>query len=174
MIFKKSKKKTTKFQRTGNRNKRFIQGVIISAILIATPFLFYLYRFAPKSDSWDLGLFIIYSGGFKSVIGFVHAFFTKVTFLIITTIWFFTARQWWRFAILIPFGMFFFQLSGVINQNIRYTDDFSFWKSLIILGPILIGMIMYSIKLNQKTQLLDIREQVKKEMEAIKNERKAS
>lgn len=151
-----------------------MQGVVISLILIATPFLFYLYRFAPKAENWDLGIIAIQSGGFKTVIGFVHAFFTKVTFLLITTIWFFTCSKWWRYAILVPFGMFFFQLTGVLNHQIQYTDDFDFWKVTPILLPVVIIMVMISIRLNNRTQLLDIREQVMKEMQEIRNKKKSA
>ncbi len=168
------KKTNTKSQTTGNRYKRFIQGALISIILISTPFLFYLYRLAPKADTWDLGFMVLNNGGFSTVKVFVHALMTKLMFLIFTTIWFFTSKHWWRFSILIPFGLFFFQTTGVINQNIKYTEDFNFWSVVPMLLPILIGMILVSIKLNKETRLLDIREQISIEMEEIKQKRRAS
>ncbi|WP_378187602.1 hypothetical protein ACE939_04550 [Aquimarina sp. W85] len=168
------KKTSTKFRLTGKRHRRFLQGVVISLILIATPFLFYIYRFAPAEDSWDLGFFTLYNGGFGTVKTFVHALMTKLMFLVFTTIWFFTARHWWRFSILVPFGLFFFQTMGVINQNIEYSDNFNFWKVMPLLLPIVVIMIYISVKLKDQTQLLDLRDQVEKEIETIKAKREAN
>ena len=174
MGFSQLKKTSTKFRPTDKRNRQFRKGVFISLLLMLTPFVFYLYRFAPDAESWDIGILSINSGGFDTVFGMVHALFTKITFLILTTTWFFTCKHWWKYAILVPFGMFFFQLTGVLNHQIQYTDDFNFWSVLPVLSPVVIGMVLISIKLNKRTKLLDIREQVKHEMQVIRNERNKS
>jgi magnesium-transporting ATPase (P-type) len=170
--YKKSTRKITKSPLTDKRHKIFLKGVIISIILIITPFLFYIYRFAPKADVWDLGFITIGSGGFKTIVGFSHAFFTKITFVLITSIWFFTAKQWWRYAILVPVTMFLFQLTGVINHKIEYIDNYDFWYSIPVVLPIVIFMILVSLKINKQSKLLDIRETIQNEIEAIKLQKK--
>ncbi|WP_378186851.1 hypothetical protein ACE939_00700 [Aquimarina sp. W85] len=141
--------------------------------MIVTPFLFYIYRFAPKAESWDLGFMVVQSGGFGTVIGAVHALFTKITLCLITTMWFFTATQWWRYAILVPFSMFLFQLSGVINQHLEYIDNYDFWYSLPIIIPIVAIMIMISRKLNDQTKILDLRKYVEDKIASINSERQS-
>jgi hypothetical protein len=86
--------------------------VLLSLFLIATPFLFYIYKYAPADGrEWDTFFGVINSGGFGSVQAYMHALFTKITFVSLTGIWFLTSNNWWKYAILVPLTMFLFQLS---------------------------------------------------------------
>lgn len=145
------------------------RGVVIGLLLISAPFLFYLYLLVPSSDTWDIGIFVIQSGGFKTVQVFVWSLLNKSVFLLITTLWFFTASQWWRYCILVPFTLFLFQLSGVLNQQLEYIDQYDFWYSLPIVVPIVIAMIIISIKLNKQSKQLDLRDRITNKIEAIRN-----
>ena len=146
-------------------------GVGIAIILILSPFLFYLYRYAPHdSKEWKFLFFTIHSGGFNSVQIFIHALFTKFLYVLLTSIWFLTAKYWWRYAILVPLTMFLFQLSGVINFSIQYIDEYDFWYSLLIVIPVVIFLIWLSGKLRFYTTALDIREQINEELESIQKE----
>ncbi|WP_274971756.1 hypothetical protein [Zunongwangia profunda] len=136
-----------------------------------TPFLFYLYEYAPQNtDVWKTRFFTLSAGGFSSVQGFTHALFTKVTFLIITTLWFFTSNRWWRYAILIPFTMFLFQLTGVLNYNVQYVDEYDFWKALPLILPILVFMICISFKMNTKINQLDLGEELNRDIDKFLEE----
>jgi len=133
-----------------DRNKNIFVGVVISIILIATPFLFYIYKFAPPdSQEWDTFFGTFKSSGFNSMQGYMHALFTKITFLTLTVIWFLTARQWWKYAILVPLTMFLFQLSGVINFQLQYIDEYDFWYSLPFISPIIIFLIYLSFRISK-------------------------
>lgn len=165
-----STKKITKSLPTGRRKKLLI-GVGITIILILSPFAFYLYRYAPHdSKEWDVLFFTVYSGGFNSVQLFIHALFTKLLYVLLTGIWFLTARHWWKYAILVPFTMFLFQLSGVINFSIQYIDEYDFWYSLPVVIPVIIFLVWLSGKLRFYTTALDIREQIDEELESIRKE----
>lgn len=176
-ISKKSKKTNTTFRLEDKRHKRFIGGVVISLILISAPFVFYVYRLAPVEPVWKIntwfGEFSMGSGGFPTVKTFLHSFLTKMMFLVFLTIWFFDSYKWWRFAILVPFGLFFYQLISLLNHKIGYTDNFNFWHVVPLLLPIVLLMIWISVKLNKDSQLLDLREQVIKEKQEINNNRRA-
>ncbi len=138
-------------------------------VLVASPFLFYLYQFAPKNSKvWKIGFLTIYSGGFESVLSFLHAFFTKFLFVLLTSIWFLTCSHWWKYAILIPFSMFLFQLSGVLNYQIQFIDQYDFWYSLPLVLPIVIGLIWWSARLYIHSKLLDLRSQIENELEIIR------
>ncbi|MDX1462805.1 MAG: hypothetical protein R3359_07095 [Marinirhabdus sp.] len=123
---------------------------------MATPFLFYLYKFAPRdSQSWDTIFGTIEAGGFNSVQVYMHALVTKLTFVILTAIWFLTSRNWWKFAILIPLTMFLFQLSGVINYKISYIDEFDFWYSLPVILPVILLLVFISYRISKRNAIAE-------------------
>lgn len=146
-------KRKSKFQTTGNRKPSIVSGVLLILVLIATPFLFYLYRIVPTDvTEWDTLFGTITTSGFNTVQGFIYTLFTKLTFVLLTGIWFLTSKNWWKYAILVPFTMFLFQLSGVINQDIQYIDEYDFWYSIPVVLPILFFLIYISLRLNKRHQ----------------------
>lgn len=152
-----------------DRRTRLIGGVLLSIFLIATPFLFYLYKYAPvDTKQWDTFLGTVDSGGFSNVQSYLHALFTKITFVLLTGIWFLTSRNWWKYAILVPFTMFLFQLSGVINYKLKYIDEFDFWYSLPIILPILFFLIYISYVISKRTSdSTDLKSEVDEEIHKI-------
>lgn len=164
----KSTKTNTKFHQT-DKKRRIIKGVLLSALLVATPFLFYFYKNAPaEAIEWHTWLGTIKSGGFGSVQSYMHALFTKLTFILLTTVWFLTSRNWWKYAILIHLTMFLFQLSGVINYKIQYIDEFDFWYSLPVILPILFFLIYISYRIGKReTPGVDLKEEVDEEINNI-------
>lgn len=156
-----------KFRQT-DRNRNIITGVLLSLFLTATPFLFYMYKYAPADAAeWETSLGTITSGGFGSVQAYLHALFTKITFVSLTGIWFLTSNNWWKYAILVPLTMFLFQLSGVINYKIQYIDEFDFWYSLPAILPILLFLIYISYRISRRSVVSD---DLKKDVdEEIKN-----
>jgi len=164
----KSTKKITNQIQTDKR-KLYISGVLVSIVLITTPFLFYLYRIAPSdSKEWSTWIGTITSGGYRNVSFFFHSLFTKGTFVLLTGIWFLTSKNWWKYAILVPFTMFLFQLSGVLNHKLQYIDEYDFWYSLPIILPILFFLIYISLRLRKRTQeSLELKDQVDDEINKI-------
>lgn len=164
----KSTKKITNQIQT-DRKKSYIIGVLLSIVLITTPFLFYLYRVAPtESQEWDTIFGTISSGGYKNVSYFFHSLFTKITFVLLTGIWFLTSRNWWKYAILVPFTMFLFQLSGVINHNIQYIDEYDFWYSLPVILPILFFLIYISYRIGKRSsENYELKKEVDEEINKI-------
>lgn len=167
----KSKKRITKSRQT-DRKSRLIFGGVVAIILATTPFLFYLYKYAPEnSEIWDTAIFTIDSGGFGSVQAFVHAIVTKSTFVIITSIWFLTSRDWWKWAILIPLIMFLFQFFGVINYQNSYVDKFDFWYALPVITPIIIVLIWISHELNRVVGDLDLKDEIEDELKQYEDDK---
>ncbi len=68
----------------------------------------------------------------------------------LTGIWFLTSRNWWKYAILVPFTTFLFQLSGVVNAQLEYIDEFDFWYSLPVVLPILFFIVYISYVISKK------------------------
>ncbi|MCT8340533.1 hypothetical protein MG296_10745 [Flavobacteriaceae bacterium TK19130] len=139
--------------------------------LVATPFLFYLYQFAPSDEKvWKTAVGHINAGGFGNVQIYLHALLTKLTFVLLTGIWFLTSRNWWKYAILIPFTMFLFQLTGVVNYKIEYIDEFDFWYSLPIILPILVLLIYISYIAGKKSSEDQLKREVDDEIKKLLND----
>jgi hypothetical protein len=143
-----STKTNTKFHQT-DRKKSLLTGVFLSLLIIATPFLFYIYKYAPDAKEWDTIFGTIRASGFSNVQTYMHAVFTKFTFILLTTIWFLTSKNWWKYAILVPLVMFLFQFIGVLNYELQYIDEFDFWYSLPIIVPILLFLIYISYRISK-------------------------
>lgn len=163
-------KRKLKFRQT-DRKSRFLFGGVIAILLVTTPFLFYLYKYAPAdSDTWETSLITIKSGGFTSVQGFMHQLISKGIFVLMTTLWFITSRDWWKWAILVPLIMFLFQLSGVVNYQIDYIDKFDFWYALPVITPVIIILIWVSHELNKVVGDLDLKDEIEDELERYNQE----
>jgi len=154
-----------KFRET-DRNKNIYVGVVISIVLITTPFLFYIYKFAPSdSKEWDTIFGTLKSNGFGTMQAYMHALFTKITFVTLTILWFLTATNWWKYAILVPLTMFLFQLSGIINYELQYIDEYDFWYSLPFISPIIVFLVYLSYRISKhKDQYSDLDKDAKDEI----------
>lgn len=144
-------------------------GIGIILILVSIPYLFYFYKYAPNEGVWETNYFTISSGGFRTVKGFVHALFTKIIFFISFSIWFLTCRHWWKYAILVPLTLFLFQLSGVLNQQLDYIDEYDFWYSLPIVIPIIILILFLSRKLKFYIEAIDLKDKIEAEIKSLRN-----
>ncbi|MGB5818853.1 MAG: hypothetical protein WBG90_05160 [Saonia sp.] len=157
--------KTNTYRHQMGRGKRLFIGITIGLLLVLIPFFFYSYRlFAKTSLEWDTGIFIIGSGGFQNLQYFAHALFSKLIFCFSFIIWYLTCKHWWRIALLVPIAMLLFQISGVINYNIGYIDEFDFWFSLPVVLPILAILIITSRKLSPYAQAMDLRDEIEEEI----------
>lgn len=166
------KKENTKFQIT-DKNLKLLIGVGIVLIMILTPFLFYLYKIIPASvKTWETPFFTIETNGFNSVQIFIHALFTKLTFVISFSVWFLTCKYWWRWVLLVPLTMFLFQLTGVVNQNISYIDEYDFWYSLPVTIPVIISLVYIRNKMKFYSTGLDLKEQIDQEINSLKKDEK--
>ncbi|WP_157632536.1 hypothetical protein [Cochleicola gelatinilyticus] len=111
-----------------------------------------MYKYAPSEASeWETIFGTIEAGNFTWVQSYVHAIFTKFIFVMLTGIWFLTSNNWWKYAILVPFTMFLFQLIGIINYKSGYIDEFDFWYSLPLIIPILLFVIYISYRISKNT-----------------------
>tara|TARA_B100000378_G_C17974422_1_gene388242 strand:- start:675 stop:884 length:210 start_codon:yes stop_codon:yes gene_type:complete len=66
--------------------------------------------------------------------------------------------------------MFLFQLTGVLNYNVQYVDEYDFWKALPLILPILVFMICISFKMNTKINQLDLGEELNRDIDKFLEE----
>lgn len=151
--------------RLTDRNKDLLKGGVISLILISTPFLFYIYKYAPaEQTTWETFIGTFEAGQFNSVQVYFHALFTKITFVVLTGLWFMTSRSWWKYAILVPFTMFLFQLSGVINFQVKYMDEYDFWDALPFILPIIFFLAFISHRLSKRSSRSTLNDEAEEEI----------
>ncbi|MDR6301032.1 hypothetical protein [Mesonia maritima] len=112
-------------------------GSIIAVIIAATPYIFYTYRSFPDTKVWETFLFTYESNWYQKISVSVWTIMTKFIPLLLMVIWFLTCKHWWYHVILIPTGMFFFQLISVINDDLEYTDEVEIWYLIPIMAIII-------------------------------------
>ncbi len=146
-------------------SKSLVTGSIIALIIAATPYLFYIYESFPETKTWETFLFTFNSNYYEKVNVSLWTMMTKFIPLLLLIIWFFTCKHWWYHVILIPMGMFLFQLITVINDDIQYTDETEFWYVLpimLIIVPFVYLMRVKLFKTINSEDLDDLEEEILK------------
>ena len=137
--------------------------------MLAIPFIFYLYRIVPKGTQViDLYFFKMGNGGFYDLQTFFYVVWRKFLYIICFFIWFLSCKYWWRYVILAPITMLLFQISGALNQNIKYIDNYDFWYSLPIITPILLIILFIRKRLAYYSDMLDLKDTIDEEINSIK------
>ena len=72
--------------------------------------------------------------------------------LLLLMIWFITCKHWWYHVILIPIGMFAFQLFNVINDDATFVDEVEIWWLFPIM--LVIVPLVYLIKAKLSNKLI--------------------
>ena len=116
-------------------SKSIFVGGIVALFIGITPLLFYSYKSFPDSKIWETSLFIIETD-FYSWFDFAWYFVNKFVPIYLLLIWFFTCKHWWHWILLVPIGMYSFQLWGIINEN-RGLDELE----LYLLFPLMMVLV---------------------------------
>lgn len=139
------------FQQTDKRS--IIIGTLVAIFLATSPYLFYLYEYVPDGPVWDNFLFTYKSLGFMDVKISMWVLTGKVVPLLFLILWFFTCRQWWYHALLVPISMYIYQIASVFNDDNKFLDEFQ----LLYLVPIMAIVIpsIYLIRAQMFNKLND-------------------
>ncbi|MGE5944086.1 MAG: hypothetical protein ACM31G_07085 [Flavobacteriales bacterium] len=153
------------------RSTQFFCGLVLCVFIISSPYLFYLYRAPqPGAQTWETTFFTINANGFYDVSSYLHAVFTKIALVFLTSISFLKINDWWKWSLLVPLIMFLFQLYGVLNAQWVLFDVYDFWYSLIPTIPIITILVYMAIKIKSKINNLDLLDMVDEEINAVKNQ----
>ncbi|MGJ8593022.1 MAG: hypothetical protein ACSHXF_10760 [Aquaticitalea sp.] len=117
--------------------KTILTGTLIAIFLGTSPYLFYLYEYAPKKEVWETPLFTYHSFGFKDVNTALWLITGKAIPTILLIVWFFTCRQWWYHAILVPIAMYIYQLVAIIIEDGQFVDQFQLMYILPIMAVVI-------------------------------------
>lgn len=158
------KSQNLKYQKTDKKvfTRNIITGSILATFIGMTPFVFYLYEYVPETEIWENSLFTFKSGFYGDAQVAIWAIMMKLIPVILLFIWFFTCRHWWYHSILVPIAMFIYQISGAINQEIDYIDEFQLVHLIPVMAIIIPSIylirarLFYSINtVNKTTQELE-------------------
>ncbi|TQI70679.1 hypothetical protein JM79_1600 [Gramella sp. Hel_I_59] len=139
-----SRNKLFKNQRSGY----LLTGSIIAIAIAFSPYLFYIYEIFPNGPVWENFLFTYESKYYEDVMTAAWTYFGKITPLFLLLIWFFTCKHWWYHVILVPIGMYTFQLVGTFYDDVYLRTDYIDINQLIYLAPFFIAIlsIVYLIR----------------------------
>ena len=132
------------------RSEFLLLGSIIALCIAFSPYIFYLYEIFPSSPVWENSFFTYESNYYQDVMTAAWTYTGKMVPLFLLLIWFFTCKHWWYHVILIPTGMYAFQLVVAFYQDV-YMDTSRFMdiNGLIYLAPffIIILSIVYLVRI---------------------------
>ncbi|UZH55009.1 hypothetical protein JRG66_13760 [Salinimicrobium tongyeongense] len=127
-----------------------LTGSIIAIIIAFSPYIFYLYEIFPNGPVWETSFFTYESKYYQDVLTAAWTYLGKITPLILLLIWFFTCKHWWYHVILVPIGMYSFQLVAVVYDDVYLHEQFfADTNQLVYLAPffILILSLVYLIRI---------------------------
>ncbi|EDP69705.1 hypothetical protein FBALC1_09247 [Flavobacteriales bacterium ALC-1] len=148
----KSEKKSINFSYVDKlilNSKIFKSEVILCTIIIALPFLFFIYNFAPKDSLiWDLYLFQINAGVFEYVNYFTWIISYKLLIISVNSLWFITSRYSWRYILFIPIGIEIYRLVNLISYSFENNTDYQILLPIFLSITYFYIIIFFSKKFN--------------------------
>ena len=96
--------------------KNLFAGSLVVIVIAITPLLFYSYKSFPDVKIWETSFFTAETA-FRSWFDYTWYLANKIIPLLLLFIWFFTRKHWWHWILLIPIGMYSFQIWGLIQEN---------------------------------------------------------
>lgn len=144
------------------RSKSLLTGSLIAAFIAATPYFFYLYEGFPDVKVWEtsfFGLKFKYESNFYESVNVVGwMLFSKLIPLLLLIIWFFTCKNWWYHALLIPISMYLFQIYGVFQDDIYFKDSVEIYYMAPLVLVALIFLYTVRMKIFDRIHNIDLSE----------------
>ena len=146
--------------------KVFKKDLLIVFIIIALPFLFYLYLLVPMSKKWNIIFFNVEFNYFDDAQTFVWTLLTKILTFLILCLWFLTCKHWWRYAIIVPITIECYKIFEVINSDFEYFDN-KFLISIPFTLPIILLLLYLANKLNYYSQSINTSAELDEEINEL-------
>ena len=144
----KSKKRNENSFLTRNKISRSaILGTVIGTVIASTPILFALHESVPDQKVWSTFLFTYDSNYWESAQYAMWVFTSKALPLLLLLIWFFTNRNWWYHALLVPIIMYIFQIITTFYADTRFIDQFQIIYMLPIMAVVIPSIYLIRAKM---------------------------
>ncbi|NRT11540.1 hypothetical protein [Flavobacterium sp. 14A] len=141
-----------------------------TAILIAiVPLLAYCYLCFPAVKSWETFAFTYTSTYYENISIFVWVLAQKFIPLYLCLIWLFTSRQWWIKVLMIPIGMYVFQIIILFDDDFALKEEgkLDHWVVFFITAIVSALVLFARQKLAYHVEVLDLKSKVDLELKKI-------
>jgi hypothetical protein len=141
------RKSESSFQTHKKISKSAIMGTIIGTLIASTPILFSLHESVPDERIWNTFLFTYDSSLWESAQYAMWVLTSKFLPLFLLLIWFFTNRNWWYHALLVPIIMYLFQIIVTLSADVEKFDEFQIIYMLPIMAIIIPSIYLIRAKM---------------------------
>lgn len=146
----KSKKRKENLLRTDRKiSSSAVVGSIIGTIIASTPILFSLHESVPAEKVWSTFLFTYDSSVWEDAQYAMWVYTGKAIPLLLLLIWFFTNRNWWYHALLVPIAMYIFQIIVTFNAEKNF-DEFQIIYMLPVMAIVVPSIYLIRAKMFNK------------------------
>lgn len=150
------------------RKHLFFQGLMLFIVTVSLIILENITSFSPADTIIRrTTLFTFQANHFSSVQIFMSVFSTKLHMFVTLTLWFFSCKFWWRYAILIPFSVITFQLLQLCTNKSLWVDENEIRMTLTLVLPLIIFMVWISKKINYYLRTWELRMFLEKEIQSL-------
>ena len=143
------------------------KDLLITAFIIALPFLYYLFELVPKEKVWETFAFTFHSNYYNDTYTFAWTIMTKFYTLVILILWFKSCRRWWRYSILVPIIIELFKIGTVIDDELKYVDKYEYFISLPVTIPLIFMIIFLSYKFIFYSRTKDLKIELQRELDDV-------
>ncbi|OUS02939.1 hypothetical protein A9Q86_02510 [Flavobacteriales bacterium 33_180_T64] len=148
-----------------NRKRK---DIIIVLLILSATFGYFLDRNIVEGiTEIDLLFFKIGSFGFDNIKELIQYTKMKVLIIILSLIWYFTCRYWWKSSILVIVTIELLKLMSVFYSEQVSLDEIEYAISLPLTIPIILLLIFISYKLNDYYLAREIHSNIDKEIDII-------
>jgi hypothetical protein len=142
--------------------------VLVVSIIVVSILYFFAGKLIPEGiDTVSILGLEIGSFGFLDIKNFVLISKMKFLILFFAITWYFTCKHWWRSAILVIIILEFFKIANVFNSNKYYIDELEYLTSLPITIPLIILLVLFSLKLYKLGFSNEVRRSLDKEIDDV-------
>uniref|UniRef100_UPI00404B8933 hypothetical protein n=1 Tax=Gelidibacter sp. TaxID=2018083 RepID=UPI00404B8933 len=138
-------------------------------IILALPFLFYLYKLSPDVTIWKTKYFTLSTNHQDSIQIFFWLLSKKVLTLSILFIWFFTCKHWWRYIILFPLIIEIYKFLGFLDVELEFMNV-TFINTLVYSIPLCIILIFITNKWGYYNKSKSFNQQLTQEIDQLFSE----
>ena len=144
---KSKKRKENSFLTDRKISRSAIVGSIIGTLIASTPILFSLHESVPAEKVWDTFLFTYDSNVWDDAQYAMWVFTGKFIPLFLLLLWFFTNRNWWYHALIVPIAMYIFQIFVTFFAESQRFDEFQIVYMLPIMGIVIPSIYLIRAKM---------------------------
>jgi len=129
-----------------------------------------MYGGFPDGKIWETSLFTFESKYYESVSTFIWVFQGKFVPIYLLTLWFLTCRHWWHYVILVPLGMYVFQMISLFNDEMKFKDEIEIYYMIPIMLMVAIVLLFIRRKISPYIELMSFNEKLNETIEEIEKE----